>query len=358
MQASPPPAMMQAAPRMEAPAMMMRAATMSAQGRGAAAAGDGPMPPLDGAVQWLNGPPLTRDGLRGKVVLIDFWTYSCINCLRSIPYVQAWADKYKEAGLVVIGDHAPEFAFERDLGHVTKAVKDLKITYPVAVDSNRRIWNAFHNQIWPAHYFIDAQGRIRSHHFGEGNYEESERTIQALLAERNAGAPASDFVHVAAAGAQAAPNLAAVRSPETYVGYERLENYASPETISRDQDERYSPPVRPRVNQWGLDGWWNVGGEHAVLGTAPGKIVFRFHARDLHLVLGPRRGGKAVRFRVLLDGAPPLEDAGVDVDKQGNGVVAEYRLFQLIRQKGAVEDRTFQIEFLDPGVEAFAFTFG
>jgi cytochrome c biogenesis protein CcdA/thiol-disulfide isomerase/thioredoxin len=357
MQAAVPPAMMQAAPRMEAPAIM-QAATMSAQGRGGAAVSEGPMPSLDGAVQWLNGPPQTRDGLRGKVVLIDFWTYSCINCLRSIPYVQAWADKYKDAGLVVIGDHAPEFAFERDLGNVTKAVKDLKITYPVAVDSNRKIWNAFHNQIWPAHYFVDAQGRIRAHHFGEGNYEESERVIQTLLAERNAGAPASDFVRVAATGAQAAPNLAAVRSPETYVGYERLENYASPEEIAKDREERYSPPVRPRVNQWGLAGWWNVGGEHAVLGSAPGKIVFRFHARDLHLVLGPRRGGRSVRFRVLLDGAPPLDDGGVDVDKQGNGVVSEYRLFQLIRQKGAVEDRTFQIEFLDPGVEAFAFTFG
>jgi thiol-disulfide isomerase/thioredoxin len=316
------------------------------------------MPALDGAVQWLNGPPQTRDTLRGQVVVIDFWTYSCINCLRSIPYVQAWAAKYKDAGLVVIGVHSPEFAFERDAGNVAKAVKDLKVTYPVAVDSNRKIWNAFRNQIWPAHYFIDAQGRIRAHHFGEGNYQESERIVQTLLAERNSGTAASGFVQVAAAGAQAAPDLPDVRSPETYIGYERQEHYASPEELAKDNDERYSLPARPRLNQWGLEGWWTVRNEHAVLGTAPGKIVFRFHARDLHLVLGPRKGGKPVRFRVLLDGAPPLDDAGVDVDKQGSGAVNEHRLYQLIRQKGAVEDRTFQIEFLDPGVEAFAFTFG
>jgi cytochrome c biogenesis protein CcdA/thiol-disulfide isomerase/thioredoxin len=333
------------------------APSMAAQSRGAAAAEE-TLPQLDGAVQWLNGPPQTRDGLRGKVVMIDFWTYSCINCLRAIPYVQAWADKYKDAGLVVIGVHSPEFAFERDAGNVAKAVKDLKITYPVAVDSNRKIWNAFRNQIWPAHYFIDAGGRIRSHHFGEGNYDESERTIQTLLAERNAGTAPSDLVRVVGAGAQAAPDLGDVRSPETYIGYERQEHYASPEEIARDNEERYSAPARPRLNQWGLTGWWTVRGEHAVLGSPPGKIVFRFHARDLHLVLGPGRSRKPVRFRVLLDGAPPLEDGGVDVDKQGNGVVNEHRLFQLIRQKGPVEDRTFQIEFLDSGVEAFAFTFG
>jgi cytochrome c biogenesis protein CcdA/thiol-disulfide isomerase/thioredoxin len=352
------PAMTQGPAMMQQGGAMMAASAMTAQGRGAAGSAEGAMPALDGAVQWLNGPPQTRDTLRGQVVVIDFWTYSCINCLRSIPYVQAWAAKYKDAGLVVIGVHSPEFAFERDAGNVAKAVKDLKVTYPVAVDSNRKIWNAFRNQIWPAHYFIDAQGRIRAHHFGEGNYQESERIVQTLLAERNSGTAASGFVQVAAAGAQAAPDLPDVRSPETYIGYERQEHYASPEELAKDNDERYSLPARPRLNQWGLEGWWTVRNEHAVLGTAPGKIVFRFHARDLHLVLGPRKGGKPVRFRVLLDGAPPLDDAGVDVDKQGSGAVNEHRLYQLIRQKGAVEDRTFQIEFLDPGVEAFAFTFG
>ena len=298
------------------------------------------------------------ESLRGQVVLIDFWTYSCINCLRAIPYVQAWAERYKNNGLVVIGVHTPEFAFERDPGNVARAVRNLGITYPVAVDSRRAIWTAFNNQYWPAHYFIDARGRIRSHHFGEGNYDESERVIQALLAERNAGTKTGDLVRVNATGVQAAPDLAAVRTPETYVGYSRQENYASPQSIAKDRRERYTAPVRPDVNQWGLDGSWSVGEEHAELTTAPGKIVFRFHARDLHLVLGPRPDGKPVRFRVSLDGAPPLADGGVDVDTDGNGAVSDYRLYQLIRQKGAVEDRTFQIEFLDPGVQAFAFTFG
>jgi cytochrome c biogenesis protein CcdA/thiol-disulfide isomerase/thioredoxin len=332
---------------------------LAAQARGAALGVEGTMPPLDGAIAWLNSPPLTRDSLRGKVVMIDFWTYSCINCLRAIPYVQAWYDKYKSSGLVVIGVHTPEFAFERDKANVAKAVQDLKLTYPIAVDSNRTIWNAFQNRYWPAHYFIDGQGRIRHHHFGEGDYQESERVIQELLRENNANATSTGgFVQVDATGAQAAPNLGAVGSPETYIGYLRQEHWASPEDIKRNDDERYSAPGRLRVNQWGLEGWWNVGEEQAVAPQPRSKIIFRFHARDLHLVLGPKPGGKPVRFRVLLDGAPPLDDGGVDVDKQGNGVVNSFRLYQLIRQKGAVEDRTFQIEFLDPGVQAFAFTFG
>jgi cytochrome c biogenesis protein CcdA/thiol-disulfide isomerase/thioredoxin len=332
---------------------------LAAEARGPALGVEGTMPPLDGAIAWLNSPPLTRDSLRGKVVMIDFWTYSCINCLRAIPYVQAWYDKYKNSGLVVIGVHTPEFAFERDKANVAKAVQDLKLTYPIAVDSNRTIWNAFQNRYWPAHYFIDGQGRIRHHHFGEGDYQESERVIQELLRENNANTTsANGFVQVDATGAQAAPNLGAVGSPETYIGYLRQEHWASPEDIKRNDDERYSAPGRLRVNQWGLEGWWNVGEEQAVAAQPRSKILFRFHARDLHLVLGPKPGGKPVRFRVLLDGAPPLDDAGADVDKQGNGVINSFRLYQLIRQKGAVEDRTFQIEFLDPGVQAFAFTFG
>ena len=331
----------------------------AAQARGAALGVEGTMPPLDGAIAWLNSPPLTKDGLRGKVVMIDFWTYSCINCLRAIPYVEAWSEKYKNNGLVVIGVHTPEFAFERDKANVAKAVQDLKLTYPIAVDSNRTIWNAFQNRYWPAHYFIDGQGRIRHHHFGEGDYQESENVIQELLHENNANAsPAGGYVQVNAGGAQAASNLGAVGSPETYIGYLRQEHWASPENIKRNDDERYSAPGRLHVNQWGLEGWWNVGEEQALSTQPHSKIVFRFHSRDLHLVLGPKSGGKPVRFRVLLDGAPPLEDAGVDVDKQGNGVVNSDRLYQLIRQKGPVEDRTFQIEFLDPGVQAFAFTFG
>jgi cytochrome c biogenesis protein CcdA/thiol-disulfide isomerase/thioredoxin len=319
---------------------------------------DGPMPSLDGAVAWLNSAPLTRESLKGKVVLVDFWTYSCINCLRAIPYVEAWSEKYKNDGLVVIGVHTPEFAFEKDQGNVSKAVQDLKITYPVAIDSNYAIWKAFNNEYWPAHYFIDAQGMIRYHHFGEGEYDKSEQVIQQLLKEKNANLKASGFVQVSASGAQAAADMDDIRSPETYIGYGRQENYVSPEKIRQDVPGIYTAPGRLDVNNWGLAGKWEVGGERAMLLAAPGKIVFRFHARDLHLVLGPAKDGRPIRFRVLLDGGAPLGDHGVDVDSQGNGTVKEYRLYQLIRQKGKVEDRTFQIEFLDPDVQAFAFTFG
>jgi cytochrome c biogenesis protein CcdA/thiol-disulfide isomerase/thioredoxin len=319
---------------------------------------EGAFPSLAGAVSWLNTPPLTTDGLRGSVVVIDFWTYSCINCLRAIPYVEAWAEKYKASGLVVIGVHTPEFAFEKDLANVKKAVQDLKLTYPVAIDSNYGIWRAFKNEYWPAHYFIDARGTVRYHHFGEGQYEESERVIRELLKEKNASLPAAELVDVTGAGIQAAPSQRDVKSPETYVGFQRLDNYVSPEAIRKNQVATYTPPVRSRVNQWGLAGSWNVRGEDATLVSAPGKIIFRFHARDLHLVLGPGSSHTPVRFRVRVDGAPPLEDRGVDVDAQGSGTVSGYRLYQLIRQKGPVEDRTFEIEFLDPGVQAFAFTFG
>jgi thiol-disulfide isomerase/thioredoxin len=321
-------------------------------------ASEGPMPSLDGAVQWLNSPPLTTVGLRGKVVVIDFWTYSCINCLRALPYVQAWADKYKASGLVVIGVHSPEFAFERDTPNVAAAVKDLKISYPVAVDSNLVIWNAFKNEYWPAHYFVDADGRVRHHHFGEGNYDESERVIQALLAERNKAAATADIVSIAGTGVEAPSAAGGVSSPETYIGYERQEHFASPQPMARDRSARYTAPATPSVNQWGLAGQWTVGGESALLASPTGKIVFRFHARDLHLVLGPGPEGQPVKFRVTLDGAPPGDDKGMDVDRDGNGTVSDYRLYQLIRQQGEPRDRTFVIEFFGPGVEAFAFTFG
>src|SRR5580700_4509280 len=319
---------------------------------------EGSFPSLDGAVKWLNSPPLTREQLKGKVVLIDFWTYSCINCLRSIPYVEAWAEKYKSDGLVVIGAHTPEFAFEKDSENVAKSLVDLKITYPVAIDSNYAIWKAFKNEYWPAHYFIDAQGSIRYHHFGEGKYDESEEVIQQLLREKNSGLKTGGLVQVAASGSQAAPDFGNVASPETYVGYSRQQNYASPQKIRQDAPQAYTSPSRLTVNQWGLAGNWNVGDERAALTSAPGEVIFRFHARDLHLVLGPGKNGKPVRFRVRIDGTAPGEDHGGDTDEQGNGVVMEFRLYQLIRQKGKVEDRTFEIEFLDPGVQAFAFTFG
>jgi len=341
------------APAMQAqPAMMMRA---SAKPGGNA----GIMPPLDGAIGWLNGPPLTREALRGRVVLVDFWTYSCINCLRAIPYVRAWADKYKDHGLVVIGVHTPEFAFERSRDNVARATRDLHITYPVAIDSDRAIWTAFNNQYWPAHYLIGRDGTLRFHHFGEGQYDETERMLQQLLAEGAGERPLPrDVVHVAGTGVEAAPDLSTIQSPETYVGYERQENYASPQPIVKDRAELYTAPTHLQVNQWGFGGRWTVAGENATLAAPSGRIVFRFHARDLHLVLGPGAHGAAVRFRVSIDGAPPRDDRGADVDSGGSGTVTEYRLYQLVRQKGDVRDRTLQIEFLDPGVQAFAFTFG
>jgi cytochrome c biogenesis protein CcdA/thiol-disulfide isomerase/thioredoxin len=332
--------------------------SVSAAGSQTALADEGPMPELNGAVAWLNSPPLTRSFLRGKVVLIDFWTYSCINCLRALPYMEAWAAKYKDAGLVVIGVHTPEFAFEKERSNVEKAVRDLKVEYPVAIDSDYKIWQAFNNQYWPAHYFIDGKGRIRYHHFGEGEYAESERVIQQLLKENGASSLSAGTIDVSATGVEAASVGGDVRSPETYIGYQRAENFASAEPLAHDSRKVYTPRARLSLNQWALGGSWNVSPETAVLQAPSGKIVFRFHARDLHLVLGPVKKGKPVRFKVTLDGTPPGEYHGSDTDANGVGTVDEHRLYQLIRQKGAVEDRTFEIEFLDPGVQAFAFTFG
>jgi cytochrome c biogenesis protein CcdA/thiol-disulfide isomerase/thioredoxin len=321
-------------------------------------ADEGPMPELSGAVAWVNSAPLSRESLRGKVVLIDFWTYSCINCLRALPYVEAWSEKYKAAGLVVIGVHTPEFAFEKEQSNVQKAVRDLKVNYAVAIDSDYKIWQAFNNQYWPAHFFIDGKGRIRYHHFGEGEYVESERAIQQLLKENGATSLSAGTINVSATGVEAAPAGGSVRSPETYIGYQRAENFASAQPLAQDSRKVYTPRDRLSLNHWALGGSWTVSPESAVLQAASGKIVFRFHARDLHLVLGPSKNSKPVRFKVTLDGTPPGEDHGSDTDANGVGTVEEHRLYQLIRQKGAVEDRTFEIEFLDPGVQAFAFTFG
>jgi cytochrome c biogenesis protein CcdA/thiol-disulfide isomerase/thioredoxin len=319
---------------------------------------EGPMPDLSGAVGWINSPALSSKSLRGKVVVIDFWTYSCINCLRALPYVQGWAAKYKDSGLVVIGVHTPEFAFEKERANVEKAVRDLKISYPVAIDSDYKIWQAFNNHYWPAHYFIDGKGRIRYHHFGEGEYDESERVIRLLLKENGATSLSEGVINVTASGAEAAADNKNVGSPETYVGYKRAGNFASAEPVVKDSRKTYSPQPRLSLNQWALGGSWKVGEESAVLESLPGKIVFRFHARDLHLVLGPTKNGKPIRFTVKLDGTPPGEDHGADTDASGAGTVPANRLYQLIRQKGPVEDRTFEIDFLDPGVQAFAFTFG
>jgi cytochrome c biogenesis protein CcdA/thiol-disulfide isomerase/thioredoxin len=317
---------------------------------------EGALPSLDGVTEWLNSSPLTQEALKGKVVVIDFWTYSCINCLRAIPYVHAWAEKYKDQGLVVIGVHSPEFAFEKDVRNVRSAVTDLKIDYPVAIDNDYAVWRAFGNEYWPAHYFIDAEGRIRHHHFGEGDYEESERVIQQLIGETGKGVT-TDITAVSASGAEAAADIANVGSPETYIGYDRAENFISPGGTVEDVRHVYAAAA-PRLNEWALSGDWTIGKEDARLNERDGSIVYRFHARDLHLVLGPGPDGAPVRFEVTIDGAAPAGSHGVDIDAEGHGTVTGQRLYQLIRQNGQIADHTFEIRFLDAGVHAYAFTFG
>jgi cytochrome c biogenesis protein CcdA/thiol-disulfide isomerase/thioredoxin len=334
-------------------AMMM----MAPKGAGAGLPAEGPMPSLDGAIAWLNSPPLSAQSLRGKVVLVDFWTYSCINCLRELPYVKAWAQKYGPAGLVIIGVHTPEFAFERVVGNVQKAIKDLGVTYPVAVDSDYKIWSAFNNQYWPALYFIDGTGTIRHHHFGEGEYDESERIIKQLLKE-NGATVAAGLAEVSAQGVQAPASNMYQISPETYVGYARAEHFSSPQSLAKDQPARYSVPAMLSADQWALAGTWTVSSEGAVLQHPGGKIVYRFNGRDLHLVLGPAKDGQAIHFKVRLDGADPGPDKGADIGTDGSGVVTEQRLYQLIRLAHPGAEHTVEIDFLDSGVEAFAFTFG
>jgi thiol-disulfide isomerase/thioredoxin len=301
---------------------------------------------------------LTPAGLRGKVVLIDFWTYSCINWRRSLPYVRAWAEKYRDQGLVVIGVHSPEFDFERNAANVRRAAREMRIDYPIAIDNDYALWHAFSNDYWPALYLVDAQGHIRYHRFGEGEYEQSEQVIQHLLAE--AGSVGIDYepVSVNAAGVEAPADWGNLKSPENYVGYARTEHFASPGGVVLDRRRLYAVPTRLTLNQWALSGDWTVGKQADVLNAAKGRIVYRFHARDLHLVMGPAARGTSVRFRVRINGQAPGAAHGVDVDDQGNGTVTEQRLYQLIRQPKPIVDRLFEIEFLDPGVEVFAFTFG
>jgi cytochrome c biogenesis protein CcdA/thiol-disulfide isomerase/thioredoxin len=320
-------------------------------------ASEGDMPELTGAVSWLNSAPLTKADLKGKVVVIDFWTYSCINCLRTLPYVKAWAEKYKDNGLVVIGVHTPEFGFEKELKNVQNAVKDLGITYPVAIDSAYAIWKAFHNQFWPAHYFVDREGHVRYHHFGEGEYAKSEDVIRTLLTENGEKILGETKTDVQASGVEAASKVAEVKSPETYIGYDRAENFAATEDITPDREATYKAKENLRQNDWSLEGRWFVEQESAILTKPHGKIIYRFHARDLHLVLG---GDKTVHFKVTLDGHAPGANHGVDINSDGVGTVTSHRLYQLIRQPtdAVIEDHTFEIEFLDPSVEAFAFTFG
>lgn len=313
---------------------------------------------LANATAWINSTPLTAAGLRGKVVLIDVWTYTCINWLRTLPYVRAWYEKYKDRGLVVIGVHAPEFPFEHDLGNVRRAAKDMKVDYPIAVDNDFAIWRAFSNQYWPALYLLDAQGRIRHQHFGEGDYEQSERMIQQALTDAGVTGIGRDLVSVEGHGIEAPADWGSLRSPENYVGYERTENFASTDGAALGTRHVYAAPARLRLNQWALSGDWTVQKQATVLNRANGRIACAFHARDLHMVMGPSSRGTPVRFRVRIDGQPPGAAHGGDVDEQGNGVLAEQRLHQLIRQPKPIADRQFEIEFLDAGAEAFAFTFG
>ena len=313
---------------------------------------------LEQADEWLNSPPLTPSALRGKVVLIDFWTDTCINWLRTLPYVRAWAEKYRDQGLVVIGVHAPEFAFEKNADNVRRAVKDMRIDYPVAVDNAHVIWSAFRNQYWPALYLIDTQGRVRHHHFGEGAFQQSEMIIQALLTEAGVDSIDREPVSVHAQGLEAAADWGSLRAAENYVGYARTQNFASPGGAVLDKPRMYQLPARLRLHDWALSGDWTMMMEAALLTTTNGRTAYRFHARDLHLVMGPAAPGTSLRFRVLIDGRPPGAAHGIDVDEQGDGTETEQRLYQLIRHPKSIADRQFEIEFFGSGVEAFAFTFG
>jgi thiol-disulfide isomerase/thioredoxin len=318
----------------------------------------GRMPDLDGATRWLNSPPLTTDGLGGRVVAVDFWTYTCINWLRTVPYVRAWDEVYRDAGLVVLGVHTPEFAFEQDVDNVRRAIQERQITYPVVVDNGYAIWSAFTNMYWPALYLVDAQGHIRFHHFGEGAYEESERVIRQLLTEAGAGNTLPGPVTVDGRGIEAAADWADLGSAENYLGAERTDNFASPERATTDSPRRYTVPSSLAPDHWALAGEWTVQPDAVLLHEAGGRIADRFAARDVHLVMAPPAGSSPVRFTVRLDGQPPGPHHGDDVDDDGTGTVIEPRLYQLVRQRGPISRRTFEIAFHDPGVRAFAFTFG
>jgi thiol-disulfide isomerase/thioredoxin len=316
---------------------------------------EGALPSLSGATEWLNSTPLTPEGLRGKVVLVDFWTYTCVNWLRTLPYVRAWADKYRDQGLVVIGAHTPEFPFEKDMDNVRWALKEMDVRYPVAIDSNYGVWRAFDNNYWPAAYVADANGRIRFHHFGEGNYDGIEKVIQRLLSD-NGRTTDGQLVRVSPRGLEVAADFGTLRSLESYLGYERAEAFAS--DAFADGPRAYSVPPRLALNQWGLAGNWTVKGKGVVLNEANGRIVYRFHARDVNLIVGVPPGSQPVPFTVKVDGKPPGDAHGSDVDAQGNGTAGRQRTYQLVRQQTRIADREFEIQFAEPGVEAFCFTFG
>ena len=319
---------------------------------------EGAFPSLGGATAWLNSAPLAPAALRGKVVLVDFWTYSCINWRRSEAYVRAWAKKYKDRGLVVVGVHSPEFAFEHDVKNVRWAATNMHIEYPIAIDNDFKVWNAFNNDFWPALYFVDAQGHVRHHQFGEGDYARSEDVIQQLLTEAGVAGIDHNLVSIGPGGFEAAADWSDLVSPENYLGYDRSTNFASPGGARTDKSRVYAVPAHLELNDWALAGDWTIGKQSIVLGNAGGQIAYRFHARDLHLIAGASAAGASVRFRVLLDGRPPGPAHGLDVDEEGYGTVTRPRLYQLIRQPKPIVDRRFEIEFLEPGVEAYDVTFG
>jgi len=315
-------------------------------------------PSLSGATGWLNAQPLNLEALHGKVVLIDFWTYTCINWRRTLPYIREWASKYKDQGLVVIGVHTPEFSFEYKLENITKSLKGMNIGYPVAVDNNYEIWNSFQNEYWPALYLIDAKGKLRYQKFGEGDYQESELQIQHLLKDVSAKNVSNKSVALQPDGFEAAADWSNLQSPENFLGYDSTQGFASPGGVVTDKQVLYSVPRQLNLNQWALSGEWIMGKENISLRRVQGKVVSRFHARDLNLIMGPSVPGTSVKFRVLIDGKPPGGSHGLDVDSSGNGTVNEQRMYQLVRQPGPVIDREFQVEFLDPEVEVYDFTFG
>jgi thiol-disulfide isomerase/thioredoxin len=319
---------------------------------------EGKLPHLDRATGWLNTPRLRPADLKGKVVLVDFWTYTCINWRRTLPYLRAWSQKYSDQGLVVLGVHTPEFSFEKDIDTVRRIAKAQGVEYPIAIDSDYAIWDAFNNNYWPALYFVDAEGRIRHHQFGEGEYEKLESIIQQLLAEAGKSPPATRTLPIEANGAEAAADWNNIRSPETYLGYARMDSFVSPGGGAPDRARVYSAPAMLKLNQWALTGNWTIKREFAVSRAGKGSIAYRFHARDVHLVMAPETRGKPVRFHVTVDGKPPGEAHGVDIDAEGRGIVDEPRMYQLIRQRGPVADRQFEVEFLDTGAEVYAFTFG
>jgi thiol-disulfide isomerase/thioredoxin len=319
---------------------------------------EGRLPGFEGAAGWLNSPPLTPEELRGKVVLVDFWTYTCINWLRTLAWVRAWWEKYEQDGLVVIGVHTPEFPFERDADNVREAVEEMRVTYPVALDPDFGVWNAFSNSYWPAVYIADADGRIRHHHFGEGGYEECERVVQRLLRDAGHDGIGDELVSVEPTGFEVQADWSDLKTPETYVGYQQGQSFASSSDLVLDDPRTYSIPEPLNLNEWALGGRWAIESRAAVSDEPGARIAFRFHARDVNLVMGPRPRGTSIPFRVTVDGKPPGDAHGLDVDADGNGTLEQQRLYGLVREPGSITDRTVEITFLESGAEAYCFTFG